>query len=587
MELLAVLAAFIDLAIARAELLGRERHQGMHDALTGLANRTLFLDRLEHALARRDRHGRSLAVYFLDIDRFKWINDHLGHSAGDALAVEVARRLKHDARAADTVARFGGDEFVVLCEDVKDENEAVYIAERLAARLSTPMVLEHTEVRVTASIGIAVAVPGRNDTSDALVRDADAAMYQAKARGGDSFELFGEAIRERVQRRLDLESQMSYGIDAGQFEVYYQPQIDLASMSVSGYEALARWNHPHRGEIKPDEFLPVAEHTGLIVPLGIRLLAMACHQAAAWQRAGAPSAISVNLSARQMLSAALPDAVEAILASTGLNPSSLTLDITESVLLADADASRAALGALKNLGIRIAVDDFGTGYASLVYLKTLPVDLLKIDRSFVTGVDRTREDRAIVAGIIDLAHAFGIRTTAEGVETEAQVEALCALGCEEAQGFFWSRALSAEEVLGWVAPVAGSVQRRPAVAKGARRLLLIDDDARLRRAVRAALADVPELIVDEASDGRRGVALAREHQPQIVVLDLAMPGMGGVDALPRIMAVAGDAKVVILSNSDPAEMGEQAFEGAIAYFRKDEDLSRLLGYVEPLLSAGA
>ena len=387
---------------------------------------------------------------FLDLDRFKWMNDSLGHSAGDLLLVEVATRLVATAREGDTVARFGGDEFVVLMDDVTGEVDVIRFAERLAQALAVPVVIDGTDVTPTASIGIAMSSCDHECDAGSLMRDADAAMYQAKERGGDRYELFGVATRERVTKRLAMESELRRAIQRGDLEVYYQPEVDLADMSVVGLEALVRWHHPTRGLIPPADFIPVAEETGLIVPLGAHVLQTACWDAAIWRRSGFALRVAVNVSPRQLLAPGLSQGVARVLATTGLEADALCLEITETALLGDAESSRIVLGELQAAGVHIALDDFGTGYSSLTHLKRFPVDTLKIDRSFVEGLGHSEHDRAIVSAAVDLANAFGIVTIAEGVETEDQVAALKALGCAHAQGYYWSPALPRPEFDAWL-----------------------------------------------------------------------------------------------------------------------------------------
>ena len=557
-------------------------HQALHDPLTGLPNRALLLDRLEQALARRGKDRGSLAVLFLDVDRFKWVNDSLGHTAGDVLLVELARRLSGAARSGDTVARFGGDEFVVVCEDGAGGADAAHLAERFAAAISTPVVVAGTELTPTVSIGIVEASPSRPADAAALIRDADTAMYQAKERGRNCYELFGASTRARVSERLELESMLRRAIDNGELAAFYQPVMNLASSSVAGVEALARWLHPDRGMIPPSRFIPVAEETGLIVPLGAQIFEIACHQAAAWERDSSrprsqAMVISINLSARQLLAPGLVSMIERVLDATGLPPTSICVEITETVLLADVDATAQALRSLKDLGVLIAVDDFGTGYSSLLYLKRLPVDDLKIDQSFVQGLGHSPEDRAIVTSVIDLAHAFGISTTAEGVETPEQLTVLRELGCERAQGYNWSPAMPAIDLADWVA------DRRDAPPDSdgedgdlRRKVLIVDDNRSDRRLVRLALSEDDSLDVLEAEDGREAVALARSFQPDLVLLDLAMPGMGGLEAMPLIGAVSRGSRIVVLSGMDRADMAERArMMGAVGFMSKDCDIPSL------------
>ena len=439
-------------------------YQAGHDSLTQLPNRALFLDRLGQVLARRSRHPSGTAVLFLDLDRFKWLNDSLGHAAGDELLVEVANRLRHTMRGEDTVARFGGDEFVVLCDGVADQAEAEALAGRLAAVLAAPIMVAGEETTVTVSIGIAYAPPASTgDTPESMVRDADAAMYRAKDQGRNRFEVFDVTTLELALARHETTNALRRGVERGELVVHYQPALDLGTGRVVGVEALVRWNHPQRGLLPPGEFIGLAEETGLVVPIGAEVLTTACRQVTAWQRSSdipEDLSVSVNLAVRQLLAPDLAAVVEEALVGSGLEPSRLCLEITESGFLEDLESSTRALNRLKALGVRIGVDDFGTGFSSLIYLKRFPVDVLKIDRSFVAGLCLDPQDRAIVASVIDLAHAFGLTTIAEGVETAEQLALLQDLGCEQGQGFLWSRPLPADAAARWIAA------RQPAVRAG-------------------------------------------------------------------------------------------------------------------------
>ena len=583
-------------------------HQATHDALTGLPNRALFLDRLGQALARRQRHPSGLAVLFLDVDRFKWLNDSLGHAAGDHLLMAVADRLRIAMRAGDSVARFGGDEFVVLCDDVADEAEAETLAARLAATLAAPITIGGDETTVTVSIGIAYAAPGGpavNVTPESLVRDADAAMYRAKDQGRNRHEVFDATTRALALARHETVNALRRGIDQGDLLVHYQPALDLTSGRIVGVEALVRWDHPTRGVLAPGEFITLAEETGLVVPLGTAVLGTACRQLAEWQAQGGPLAdlsVSVNIAARQLLARDLPAVVEEALSDSGLDPSRVCLEITESALLEDSDSSTRALNRLKAIGVRIGVDDFGTGFSSLTYLKRFPVDVLKIDRSFVEGLGRDRQDRAIVASIVDLAHAFGLTTVAEGIETPEQLDELRALGCEWGQGFLWSPALPADAAGRWIAagqpssPAAGDPSARtgdtplpPSDTPRPHRVLLVEDDVSLRYLLRLVLDDEDGFeVVAETNDGREAIALARHLCPDLVVLDLALPGIGGLEALPVIRAVAPDAKIVVLSGLEPAAYAEAAQrQGADAFHAKGGDPTELPGLLGALLAPTA
>ncbi|GAC1441749.1 MAG: hypothetical protein NVSMB55_10360 [Mycobacteriales bacterium] len=421
-------------------------HQAFHDPLTGLPNRALFLDRLEHARARSLRDGGTQAVLFLDVDRFKVINDSLGHRTGDQVLQTVASRLVGVLRPSDTVARFGGDEFTVLLEQVADVREAAQTAERILRALQRPMGAGDRDVIVTASIGIAIAEPG-NAPGD-LLAAADIAMYQAKGQGKNRYVIAAADADERALARLDLEMELRRAIDERELEVFYQPVVEAKTGRLHGLEALVRWRHPSLGLLGPGHFMDVAEDTGLVLPLGEWVLEQACTAAVDWQRRhpDAPIVMAVNLSARQFQQPDLCDRVAQILRMTGLEPSLLTLEITETVVMGDTAATLAALRKLKQLKVRLAIDDFGTGYSSLSYLKRFPVDAVKIDKSFVDGLASGPVDREIVQAVIRLATAVGMQTVAEGVETTAQCEQLRLLGCTLLQGFLISRPGPIEEV---------------------------------------------------------------------------------------------------------------------------------------------
>ncbi len=435
-------------AIARHRAEDAARHDALHDELTGLPNRRLLTDRLGHALARSARARERHAVLFLDIDQFKLVNDSLGHDAGDRLLRLLGPHLCAAVRPGDTVARFGGDEFVVLCEDVVDEQEAARIARRLTEAVNRSFDLGGREHVASASIGVAVT-HGSPCTPEEVLRDADTAMYRAKEGGRGRFELFDGGMRQRTLARLELEDELRRALARHELVVHYQPIHPIGASTPAMVEALVRWQHPDRGLLPPATFISVAEETNLIVPLGDQVLRQACSQVARW-RATLPAAeqlaLSVNVSARQITRPTFEAEVARILAQTGLPAHALCLEITEGVLLQDSRATAETIANLRGRGIRIVLDDFGTGYSSLSYLRRFALDVLKIDRSFVTGLVERIEDRVIVEAIIMMAHAFALDVTAEGVETPEQLEVLQELGCANAQGYLLARPMPAEDL---------------------------------------------------------------------------------------------------------------------------------------------
>jgi diguanylate cyclase (GGDEF)-like protein len=421
--------------------------RALHDELTGLANRALFWDRLDHALTRAQRRKRSVGVLFLDLDNFKLVNDSLGHATGDLLLKAVADRLVAVLRSEDTAARIGGDEFTVLLEDVADEDEVIAAVERIEAAMADPLPIENHALFVSTSIGIAVSGAAPIGP-EAMLRRADLAMYRAKLNGKARHESYEHSMEGKALARIELETGLRQALMLGEFRVHYQPIVSLADGRVVELEALLRWNHPVDGLILPAAFIPAAEETGLIVPIGRWVLEEACRQAAIWNRESnqAPVRISVNLSARQFQHPGLLVDVERAVAMAGLDVRLLTLEITESVVMKDPAAAAAKLREIKALGIRVAVDDFGTGYSSLSYLKMFPIDYLKIDRSFVKGLGNDADDGAIVRSVVALGHALNLRVIGEGIETKAQAAYLSDLNCDLGQGFLFDRPMPPEEI---------------------------------------------------------------------------------------------------------------------------------------------
>jgi len=436
-------------------------YQAFHDALTDLPNRTLFVDRVERALARAVRRNASVAVMFLDLDNFKVINDSLGHPVGDKLLVTLTERVKRCLRHEDTLARLSGDEFAILIEDVHDAADAQHLAERIQEKVRMPFILDRREVFATVSIGIVVSGPNHTGPDD-LLRDADLAMYRAKSNGKARSEMFDQTMNAEASERLALESSMRRAIEREEFRVYYQPIVSLSDVQTVGFEALVRWEHPQRGLVSPAEFIPIAEETGLIVPIGGWVLEEACRQMRAWQTEGVfdrPLMLSVNVSARQFQGKDLVESIEAVLERTGFDPTNLKLELTESLMMEDVERTILRLHDLKKLSIQIGLDDFGTGYSSLAYLRRFPINLLKIDRSFVGRLGMDPHDDAIVRSIIRLAVDLGMQVVAEGIETADQLAMLRELGCRYGQGYYFSRPVPAHQANLLIAGTNGQAQQ--------------------------------------------------------------------------------------------------------------------------------
>jgi diguanylate cyclase (GGDEF)-like protein len=432
-----------------AELTRREEELAFlatHDPLTGLPNRTLILARAEEMLARSARHHAPVAALFIDLDNFKGINDTLGHGVGDELLCAVSERLKGVVRQADALGRLGGDEFVVIAEEVSLAAGPELVAERLLAALKQPFRLgkeEEVSLTVSASIGIAA---GHRGTAGELLRDADIAMYRAKLDGRNRYAVFQSEMQDTVQQRMELEIDLREALDGDQFVLAYQPTLDLSDMRPTGVEALIRWRHPERGLVQPDVFIPLLEETGLISEVGRWVLVEACGQAARWHAEGHPINVAVNVSGRQLDSDRLIADIEHSLADSGLEPAALTLEITETTLMRNVDETAGRLASIKELGVRVAIDDFGTGYSSLAHLQRFPVDALKIDRSFISGLKHNKEGETLIHTLVQLGKALSIETFAEGIEEQQELSLLQAESCDSGQGFLFARPLDAGAV---------------------------------------------------------------------------------------------------------------------------------------------
>ena len=434
-----------DASVEQAATLTKIKHLAQHDFLTGLPNRLLLNDRLSHAITLAARHGTKLAVLFLDLDNFKHVNDSLGHCVGDKLLESVAQRLRHCTRTSDTVSRQGGDEFIIVTAPEKHAEGVALAAEKILSEIALPHCVAGHQLHVSTSIGISV-YPQDGLDADTLVKNADTAMYHAKKRGRDNYQFFNREMNLRAVERQVIEMQLRHALERGEFELFYQPKVKLNSGVICGAEALLRWHHPQRGLILPDHFVPIAEDCGLIGAIGHWVLREACSQARLWSERGLqPGSIAVNVSASEFRTPGFLDGVRSTLDATGFNAHQLELELTESVLMSNAEASDATLRSLKEIGVKLVVDDFGTGYSSLSYLKQFPIDVLKIDQSFMRNVEAASDNGIIVTAVIGMGRNLRLRVVAEGVETRAQWRFLKTLHCDEGQGFFFSLPVKAEQ----------------------------------------------------------------------------------------------------------------------------------------------
>ncbi len=541
-------------------------YQATHDALTGLANRALLSDRLEQSIVFAQRAGRLVAVMMLDIDRFKLVNDTLGHGCGDALIREVGERLARCARPGDTVARLGGDEFMVVMSDMASEDDAVTLARHLLGAVAAPMSIEGRDMLVTASLGVAV-YPKDGGQAAELLKYADVAMYLAKDLGRNSFQFYSPELNARTLERLELETSLRGALLNDELALYYQPKVDLHSGKVFGAEALIRWRHPLLGMVSPADFIPLAEETGLIVPIGEWVIETACRQLKAWQNEGLPDiSLAVNVSPRQFQHANLAKVVTQALRLNEVAAQYLDLEVTESAAMRDPEQTIAILRQLKEIGVKISLDDFGTGYSSLNYLKRFPIDTLKIDQSFVRDITTDPDDAAIALSVISLAHSLKHRVIAEGVESEAQLRFLRKHRCDEMQGYYFSRPLATEDFSVLLREGRkldlGSIS--PNEAK--RTLLLVDDEAGVLSALQRVFRGQGYRVLKAAS-AAEGLELLALNEVQVIMSDQRMPGMNGSDFLSRAKEMYPNTIRIVLSGyADLESVTDAVNRGAIFKF---------------------
>ncbi len=522
------------------------RYQATHDGLTDLPNRTLMLDRLQQALPRVQRAGRLLAVAYLDIDHFKGINDTLGHATGDELLKQVAERIKGVLRSGDSVGRQSGDEFILLLTDIAQIPDVVIVAEKVLDIFARPFTVSGREVHISGSIGLSV-YPQDSEDAETLLRNADVAMYRAKEDGRNGFRFYVAEMDARLRARVDTEQDLRVAIEQKELVLHYQPRVSLKTGQILGFEALVRWNHPREGLVGPDRFIGVAEDTGLIVPLGDWVLGEACRCARAWQDAGLPEMkMAVNLSARQFSEPNLVESVKRALAETRLDPRQLELEITESTVMHDTQTAIATLHTLKRLGITLAVDDFGTGYSSLSYLKLFPIDVLKIDRSFVSDITKDADDAAIVRATVNLAHSLELEVVAEGVENSAQLAFLKYIGCDELQGYYFSRPVPQEDAEHMLRYGRKLEFRELLREQTGQTLLIVDSDPVVRNALARLLQQEDRTIMTAASTSEALTKLGTQGA-QVILCEQDSLETKGSEFFVRIKHVFPDTIRILYS----------------------------------------
>ncbi len=568
-------ANILALAIERKGAEERLAYLAQFDALTALPNRHLFHDRLLQTMAQGRRSGNPMAVLYIDLDRFKLVNDTKGHGAGDKLLKAAAARLTQCIRSGDTVGRFGGDEFGAVLSDLAKPGDASIVAQKMIDALARPFDLDGHETYVTASVGITL-FPADSEEAGALIMNADTAMYRAKEQGRNTYQYFTREMNERALARMQVEAALRRALERREFLLHYQPKVDLENGAICGFEALLRWQHPERGMVSPVEFIPVLEDAGLIVPVGEWVMREVCRQIQAWKSSGlSVPPVAVNLSARQFLQKDLEATVRLILRESAVDPSLIQFELTESLLMKEPEAAARTLRGLKESGVRISVDDFGTGYSSLAYLKRFPIDALKIDHAFIRDVTTNPEDAAIALAIIGLAHSLKLKVVAEGVETEGQLNFLSMHACDEMQGYYFSRPVPPSECEAMMRE--GRRLRLPANEIGSKpAVLLLDDDERDLTLLEQILRPDGFQVL-KTTDPTRAFELLASHPVAIVISDQNMPGLTGVEFLSHVRKLYPDViRIVFTSSQDPKALADAVNEAGIHKFiMKDWDGERL------------
>jgi len=588
MRLLIQLAGDLSFALGYMDKEQKLNYLAYFDALTGLPNRVLFRDRLKQALVLAERNQWTSAIFFIDLDGFKLINDSFGHAGGDQLLQQAADRLRGCVRGGDTIARFGGDEFAIILPNIKSAQAAAFVGQKILDAFAPSFEIDGLECFVTSSIGIAL-YPDDSDNSTSLIRHADAAMYSAKAAGRNNFSFYTEAMNTDGLERTKLESSLRRALERNEFILHYQPKVDIITGKIIGVEALLRWDSPERGLVAPLDFIPTLEETGLIVPVGGWVARAACAQLAEWLAAGVLNpAIAINLSSRQLQQDGLDRQIAYILEEFSLPKGCLEIEITESMLMQDPDAAILVLRRLRELGIRISVDDFGTGYSSLSYLRRLPLDALKVDRSFVREVAVNPDDAAIARAIVTMAHSMNLKVIAEGVETEEQLGFLRANRCDEAQGFLFAKPVSAAAVTTMLMNDASLYTLRDDRLSDMPTVLIVDDDKACRTLLEALFTSDDYRVLSASSPMKAFDALAL-HSVDVIVSDQNMPGMQGVEFLARVRRMHPRIVRIMMTGQDDAQTVTSAInQGEVSkFFVKQRDEGALVAEVHRRLKFAA